>query len=105
VMVGFSSGIGVEDSSLTPRPILFGNFAVLGVLLAYSTQPEAIKRATGWNLMPKSVGDEVHAALTVLLGEGAIHPIVGNVVQFAEIPSALEVFESRQTVGRTVVEL
>jgi len=105
VMVGFSSGIGVEDNSLTPRPIMFGNFAVLGVLLAYSTQPEAIKRATGWNLTPKSVGDEVHAALTVLLGEGAIHPIVGNVVPFADIPSALEVFESRQTVGRTVVEL
>lgn len=105
VMVGFSSGIDKEDRGITPRPILFGNFALLGVVLAYTRDTDVIKRATGWNLMPKSVGDDVHAALIDLLDSGSIHPVVGNDVAFDEIPSALEAFEARQTVGRTVVHL
>lgn len=105
VMVGFSSGIDIEDRGITPRPILFGNFSLLGVLLAYASDVEMIKRATGWNLTPKRVGDEVHAALDALLAAGTIHPVVGKVVDFEEIPNALETFEARETVGRTVVRL
>lgn len=105
LMVGFSSGIESEDQGIVPRPILFGNFALLGVLLAYSQQADAIKRATGWNLVPKHVGDEIQLALLELLRDGAIHPVVGKVVAFNDVPSALEALEARKTVGRTVVEL
>jgi NADPH2:quinone reductase len=105
LMVGFSSGIAAEDEGIIPRPILFGNFALLGVLLAYTMTPVPIKRATGFNLVPKEVGDEVQSALLALLAEGSIRPVVGKVVPFEEIPRALEAFEERKTVGRTVVEL
>lgn len=105
LMVGFSSGIKAEDEGFVPRPILFGNFAILGVLLAYTSDPVPIKRATGFNLVPKEVGDEIQVALLELLAAGSIRPVVGKVVPFDQIPQALETFEARKTLGRTVVEL
>jgi len=105
VMVGFSSGIESEDTGFEPRPLLFGNFALLGVILVYTRTPEAVKQATGWNFMPRSVGDEVEVELETLLARGAIRPVIGRVVGFDEVPAALEAMEARQTMGRTVVEV
>jgi len=84
---------------------LFGNFALLGVILVYTRTPEAVKQATGWNFMPRSVGDEVEVELETLLARGAIRPVIGRVVGFDEVPAALEAMEARQTMGRTVVEV
>lgn len=105
VMVGFASGIESEDSGFEPRPILFGNFALLGVILAYTSNPEPIKRATGWNFVPKSRGDEIHEELTRLLHADRIRPVIGKTIPFADVPEALEAFEARKTMGRTVVDL
>jgi NADPH2:quinone reductase len=105
VMVGFSSGIEAEDEGIAPRPVMFGNFALLGVLLAYVTDPAPIKRATGWNLIPRSVGDEVHRTLVELLEAGRIAPVIGRTVPFAELPAALEAMERRETIGRSVVRV
>ncbi len=105
LMIGFSSGIEAEDQSVTPRPVLFGNFALLGVLLAYSSQAPAIKRATGFNLVPREVGETIHAELVQQLEAGRIRPVVGKVVSFDALPAALEALERRETMGRTVVEL
>ena len=104
-MVGFASGIEAEDSGLVPRPLMFGNIALLGVLLAYTPSPIAIKEMTGFNLVPREVGDEIQDALLRLLADGAIHPVIGKTVSSDEIPAALEAFEERKTIGRTVVEL
>ena len=105
LMVGFASGIEAEDSDLVPRPLMFGNIALLGVLLAYTPSPIAIKETTGFNLVPREVGDEIQDALLRHLAEGAIHPVIGKTVSFDDIPAALEAFEERKTIGRTVVEL
>lgn len=105
LMVGFSGGIEKEDVGIAPRPILFGNFALLGVLLAYTRDPEAVKRATGFNLVPKAVGDQIQESLLRLLEDGRIRPVVGRQVPFSAIPEALEALEQRRTLGRTVVEL
>ena len=105
LMVGFSGGIEAEDRGVTPRPLLFGNLALLGVILAYTSDPVAIKRATGWNFVPRAVGEEIHAQLLELLDADRIRPVVGSTVSFAELPEALEALEQRRTMGRTVVEL
>ena len=105
VMVGFSSGIEAEDRGIVPRPLLFGNLSLLGVILVYTSAPLDIKRATGWNFFPRSVGDEVHEQPLALLDAGRIRPVIGRVVPFAELPQALEALEARQTTGRCVVEL
>lgn len=105
LMVGFSGGIEAEDRGVPPRPLLFGNFALLGVILAYTSTPEAIKRATGWNFFPRDLGETVHARLLELLAAGRIHPVIGATVGFDRLPQALEELDARRTVGRTVVVL
>jgi NADPH2:quinone reductase len=105
LMVGFSGGIEKEDEGITPRPIIFGNFALMGVILAYTSAPLEVKRASGFNLVPRSVGERIQDRLLALLTEGRIRPIIGRKVPFADVPAALERLEARDTVGRTVVVL
>jgi NADPH2:quinone reductase len=105
LMIGFAAGIEAEDEgAIVPRPLMFGNVSVLGVLLAYTSDPAAVRAATGYNLVPRSVGERIHAALTDLLDRGAIRPVIGARVPFAELPAALEAMDRRETVGRTIVD-
>jgi NADPH2:quinone reductase len=105
LMVGFSGGIEKEDEGITPRPIIFGNFALMGVILAYTSAPLEVKRASGFNLVPRSVGERIQDRLLALLTEGRVRPVIGRKVPFADVPGALERLEARDTVGRTVVVL
>jgi len=104
LVVGFASGIEAEEeAAVTGRTLCFGNLSTGGVLLSYTSFPEAARRATGFNITPRSVGDAVHARLLALLDAGAIRPVVGGVVDFTDLPLALDAMEDRRTVGRTVV--
>jgi NADPH:quinone reductase len=106
LMIGFAAGIETEDQAvIVPRPLMFGNVAVLGVLLGYSSDPAAVRAASGYNLVPRSVGEEIHVALTELLDRGKIRPVIGKRVQFDDLPSALDEMDRRATVGRTIVEI
>lgn len=99
LLIGFAGGIEAEDrATLTPRPLLFGNVSLVGVMLAYADPAPR-------GITPRSVGLEVHARLVELLDAGAIQPVIGDRVPFADLPAALEAMEARQTVGRTIVEL
>ena len=103
-IIGFSGGIEAEEQPfVTPRALCFGNFSVGGVLLAYTSHPEVARRATGFNITPRAVGEELHAGLIDLLGSGRIRPVVGATVGCEELPAALQAMEERRTVGRTVV--
>jgi NADPH2:quinone reductase len=104
-LAGFASGIEAEDSGIVPRPVLFGNFSLVGVCLAYVDDPVAVKRASGSNLPARAVGERLHAELLELVTRGAVRPITGLEVPFAELPAALEAMERRETVGRIVVRL
>lgn len=102
VMAGFSGGIAAEDNPLlTPRPLVFGNFSVGGVMLAYR---EGATKLGGVNLLPRALGDEVRRALVQLLGEKRIRPVVGRVAPASALPAELERLEARTTVGRTVLD-
>ncbi|MBW2312715.1 MAG: NADPH:quinone oxidoreductase family protein [Deltaproteobacteria bacterium] len=105
VMVGFSSGGGPDAPRIAPRPVLMGNFGLLGVLLAYSSDPAALKKLTGFNLTPRDVGEAVHRDLLEKLEAGVIRPIVGATRPFTELPEALEEMARRETLGRTVLRL
>jgi len=98
-------GIEAEDEGMIPRPILFGNFSLVGVCLAYVDDPLAVKRATRSNLASRAVGEELHAEILDLISRGAVRPLVGLDVPFAELPVALDAMEQRQTVGRIVVRV
>jgi NADPH:quinone reductase len=106
MIIGFASGIEAEErASVTPRTLCFGQFSLGGVLLSYSSDPIAARRASGFNITPRSVGDRIQARLVGLLGAGRIHPVIGKTVAFADLPLALEEMEERRTIGRIVVDV
>ncbi len=109
--VGFAAGIEAEEEPMVSgRALCFGNFDLLGVILSY-VDPAVAPHVTGsvpvpvprFNPPTTDVGGRVQEHLLELLGTGRIHPMVGSVVAFGELPAALEEMESRRTVGRTVV--
>ena len=102
VLSGFSGGIEAEDlPALTPRPVLFGNFSVGGVMLAYHGDGPKLGMA---NLLPRTLGEQIEARLERLLDAGRIRPIVGRVAPWRELPSELERLEARRTIGRSVLD-
>lgn len=105
VLAGFASGIEQEDEGLVPRPVLFGNFSLVGVCHAYVDDPLSFKRATGFNFPSHRDGEKLHAGLLALFAAGKLRAVVGQHVRFSELPAALEAMEQRRTVGRTVVSL
>jgi len=102
MLTGFSGGIGAEDvSSLVPRPIIFANAAVVGVLLAYV--PDDHPAHAGLGLLPRSVGERVQRELVTMLEAGAIAPQAKQRVAFDDLPTALARMERRETLGRSVL--
>ena len=104
VLAGFSGGIEAEDTGIVPRPILFGNFDLCGVMLSYRSDPRAAKRASGFNLFSRADGERVHAHLVELLDAGRIRTVVGRTAPWTELPTELARLASRATVGRTVLD-
>ncbi|HEX7095835.1 MAG TPA: NADPH:quinone oxidoreductase family protein [Acidimicrobiales bacterium] len=103
VVVGFAGGIEAEDIPLvTGRMLCFGNISVMGVILSYR-DPASVPRGTGYNPVPREVGEALHEHLTGMLRAGQIRPFVGKTVGFEQLPAALDEMEDRATVGRTVV--
>jgi NADPH2:quinone reductase len=105
ILAGFASGIEQEDEGLIPRPVLFGNFSLVGVCHAYVDDPMVFKRLSGFNFPAHRDGEQLHAELLALFAAGKLRAIVGQHVPFLELPSALDAVEQRRTVGRTVVSV
>jgi NADPH2:quinone reductase len=102
LLVGFASGIEAEDEGIVPRPVLFGNFSLYGVCLAYADDPFALKQISGYNFPSHADGARIHARILELILAGSVRPIVGSEVAFEDLPSGLQSMADRQTVGRTV---
>lgn len=102
VMAGFSGGIEAEDEArIAPRPILFGNLSLGGVMLAYREGPTKLGAV---NLLPRALGESIQRELLGLLAAGRIRPIVGRVAKYTELPAELELLASRATLGRSVLD-
>ncbi|MDA8046109.1 MAG: NADPH:quinone oxidoreductase family protein [Actinomycetota bacterium] len=109
--VGFAAGIEAEEEPMiSGRVLCFGNFDILGVILAY-VDAQMAPHVTDYVSVPvprfnpptTEIGRRVQAHLVELLAGGLIRPLVGATVAFDQLPQALEAMESRRTVGRTVV--
>ncbi|MHB8463221.1 MAG: NADPH:quinone oxidoreductase family protein [Acidimicrobiales bacterium] len=105
ILAGFASGIEAEDEGIVPRPILFGNFSLVGVCHAYTDDAVALKQARGFNFPTHDDGERVHAQLLELIGSGAIRPLVDRDIDFEQLPTGLEAMGRRETVGRVIVRL
>jgi len=109
--IGFASGIEAEEvPMISGRALCFGNFDVVGVILAY-VEEAAVPHVGGFVPVPvprfnpptAQMGRQVQSHLLELLAAGSIRPVVGAVVPFDALALALEDMESRRTVGRIVV--
>ncbi len=106
LMIGFTSGIEAEDTGIVPRPVMFGNFSLCGVCLAYvDDQGEAKRDRGGFNFASRAEGLRIHDQVLDLVQRGAVRPVVGLEVPFASLPEGAEALERRETVGRVVVRL
>jgi NADPH:quinone reductase len=104
--LGFASGIEAEDqSTFTPRPLLFGNFALVGVCWGYMDDPLATRRLAGWNFPSHEDGERIHGSVLDLLRRGAIRPVIGQRATFTELPAAFDAVMRRETIGRTVIRM
>lgn len=105
VLAGFASGIEAEDEGIAPRPVLFGNFSLVGVCHAYTDDAVALKQAMGFNFPTHADGERVHDRVLELIARGAIRPVVDRDIDFADLPSGLDAMARRETVGRVVVRV
>jgi NADPH2:quinone reductase len=104
MMIGFAGGIEAEDQPvLTPRTVMFGSISLIGVMLAYTDDPAMENPIPGIHIQPREIGERAQRELNDLLAQGKIKPFVSKVVEFGELPAALDEMDQRLTVGRTVV--
>jgi len=104
MVIGFAGGIEAEDRpTVTPRALCFGSVSLMGVMLAYTNHPEGENPAPGIHITPRSVGERVQHSLETLLAAGNIHPVIGKVMRFEEVPAALDEMDQRLTMGRTII--
>ena len=104
VLAGFSGGIEAEDQGIVPRPVIFGNFDLCGVLLSYNSRPDLVKLASGFNLFSRADGERVHEHLVALLDAGRIRAVVGRTASWRDLPAELSRLARRATIGRTVLD-
>ena len=56
----------------------------------------------GWNFAPRRWASSIMEKVVSLVESGAVRPVVGQVVGFEDIPTAIDAMARRRTVGRTV---
>ncbi len=103
LLIGFASGIEAEDEGIVPRPVLFGNFSLVGVCHAYTEDTLEFKRATGLNFPSHADGVRLHDDLLRMIAAGTIRPIAGSTSSFSVLAEIVGAMESRATMGRNVV--
>jgi NADPH2:quinone reductase len=108
LMMGFASNkVVVDEKFIVPRALSLGNFRLCGVLLSYAPDPgvPTMKAHTGWNFAPASLGAEITRNLVDLYRSRKIRTVIGQVVDFSEVPQAFEDMAASRTTGRIVVRL
>jgi NADPH2:quinone reductase len=102
LVIGFASDIGAEERPISLQPGIYGNFDLVGICFAYVESPRPA-RAFGMNFASSAEGIEVWSRILHLAHAGTIRPVIGEVIEFAEVPGWLERLEARETTGRIVV--
>jgi len=108
LMMGFASDkTKVDEPLIVPRRVAAGNFKLCGVLLAYARDDVAsmVKTAMGFNFLSRALGERMTAEIIGLVLAGAVRPVIGQIVEFDDVPAAIEALANRQTTGRTIVKL
>ena len=105
LMMGFASNKVVADEQfIVPRRIALGNLKLCGVLLSYQ-EPDALtflKTGMGWNFVARELGSRIMDEIVSLVLAKRVRPVIGRVIDFEEIPAAIDAMARRETAGRTI---
>ena len=77
------------------------------MLLAYppDAMGKMLKRGMGWSFASDQLGAQIMREIVALVLAKKVKPVIGRVVEFEDIPAAIEAMANRQTVGRTIAML
>jgi NADPH:quinone reductase len=104
LIIGFASGIEAEERPLAIQPSIYGNFDLVGICFAYADSPRPA-RPFGMNFVSTAQGVDIWSRILHLTRAGTIRPVIGQHIEFADVPAGLEALERRETTGRTVVRM
>jgi NADPH:quinone reductase len=104
LIIGFASGIESEERPLPIQPSIYGNFDLVGICFAYVDSPRPA-RPFGMNFLSTAQGVDIWSRILHLTRAGTIRPVIGQQIEFADVPAELEALERRETTGRTVVRM
>jgi NADPH2:quinone reductase len=104
LIIGFASGIEAEERPLPIQPSIYGNFDLVGICFAYADSPRPA-RPFGMNFLSTAQGVDIWNRVLQLARAGTIRPVVGQQIEFADVPAGLEALARRETTGRTVVRM
>lgn len=105
LMMGFASNKEVADEPfVVPRTVALSNARLCGVMLNYQSDEMVgfLKSAMGWNVAPTSLGTRIQSEILDRYRAGRIRAVVGEVVDFTDLPRAIDAMANRATVGRVV---
>jgi NADPH:quinone reductase len=64
-----------------------------------------VKHARGFNFMSRQLGQHITDCVVELVRSQRVRPVIGRVVEFDDLPAAIEAMANRQTTGRTIVSV
>jgi NADPH2:quinone reductase len=102
LIIGFASGIESEEHPLPIQPSIYGNFDLVGICFAYADSPRPA-RPFGMNFLSTAQGVDIWSHILQLTRAGTVRPVIGQEIEFADVPAGLKALEGRETTGRTVV--
>ncbi len=108
VLMGFASDkTKADEPFIVPRRILAGNLKLCGVLMSYAAPEVAafVKQAMGFNFLPRELGQRITDSVVELVRNKSVRPVIGKVVAFEQLPSAIDAMARRDTIGRVIVEV
>jgi NADPH2:quinone reductase len=107
VLMGFAGDKTKADEPwIIPRKLMAGNLKLTGVLMSYAA-PEAatfVKQMMGFNFLPTSLGQQINDSIIELVRLKAVHPVIGRVATFDELPQAIHAMGQRGTTGRVIIQ-
>jgi NADPH2:quinone reductase len=104
--MGFASDkTKADEPYYVPRRVIATNIKLCGVLLAYADPAVAtmVKQAMGFNFLARELGERITQEIVELVRGGRVRPVIGSVVDFEQLPAAIDAMGRRQTSGRTIV--
>ncbi len=102
LIVGFAADITLEEEPVSLQPGIYGNFDLVGICFAFVDDPR-LTHSLGMNFLSRADGIRMWGEILQMTLAKQIRPVVGQKIDFGDVPRFLEMLERRETMGKTVV--